>query len=160
MNLDSLQALFLDELRALYAAERQIIEILPRMADAASSPDLRQAFETYLKVTRSQIERLREIFEHFNLEPAEKNNPGMRGLVEESQEIITGRGDPTVKDAALIGAVQRVELYEIAAYTTLREFAYLLNYNEVFQLLSPEETDDNPLDNENLTPHPWIDPWR
>src|SRR5690606_8969412 len=116
MKLESLQNLFVEELRDLYNAENQLIKALPKMAKAASHPDLQKAFEAHLEETKGQVERLEPIFGALELNPKGKKCKAMEGLIEEGSEIIEKEGDPSVKDAALICAAQKVEHYEIAGY--------------------------------------------
>ena len=113
MSLDSMQDLFVEELRDLYHAENQLIKALPKMAKAASAPELKTAFEEHLEVTREQVVRLEEIFKDLDLSPKGKVCKAMLGLIEEGKEIIEEDGEPAVKDAALIAAAQRVEHYEM-----------------------------------------------
>ncbi|QEL17609.1 YciE/YciF ferroxidase family protein [Limnoglobus roseus] len=135
MSLDSLQDLYVDELKDLYSAEAQLLKALPRMAKAASAPELQAAFTEHLEVTRGQVERLDTIFAALGVSPKGKKCKAMEGLVEEGKEVIDEDGEPAVKDAALIGAAQRVEHYEMAGYGTVRTFARLLGYTEAEKLL-------------------------
>jgi ferritin-like metal-binding protein YciE len=133
-----LQELYIDELKDLYSAETQLVKALPKMAKAASSDELRQGIEQHLEQTRGHVERLEEIFESLSESPKGRKCAGMEGLVKEGSEIMGEDFEGAVMDAALIGAAQRVEHYEIAAYGTAREFADLLGYSEHSSLL--EET--------------------
>ena len=135
MALDSLESLFLDELKDVYHAEKQLVKALPRMAKAASSPELRQAFTDHLKETQGQVQRLERIFRDLGLTPRAKKCEGMLGLVEEGKAIMEEDGEEAVIDAALIAAGQRVEHYEIAAYGCLRTYAQLLGYDNAVNLL-------------------------
>ena len=135
MSLDSLQDLFVDELRDLYHAENQLIKALPKMAKAASSPDLKSAFEEHLEVTKKQVERLEEIFNELDMSPKGKVCKAMQGLIEEGKELIEEDGEPAVKDAALIAAAQRVEHYEIAGYGCVRTFARVLGMTKAEKML-------------------------
>jgi len=135
MSLDSLHDLYVDELKDLYNAENQLLKALPRMAKAATAPELRAAFTEHLEVTRGQVERLETIFERLEVSPKGKKCKAMEGLVEEGKEIMEEDGDPAVIDAALIGAAQRVEHYEMAGYGCVRTFAKLLGYEEDEALL-------------------------
>ena len=135
MALDSLQSLFLDELKDVYHAEKQLVRALPRMAKAASSPDLRRAFTDHLKETQGQVQRLERVFKEVGQTPRAKKCEGMAGLVEEGKAILEEDGDPAVIDAALIAAAQRVEHYEIAAYGCLRTYAQLLGLSTAERLL-------------------------
>lgn len=127
--------LLVDELRDLYDAERQVVKALPKMAKASESDDLRTALEEHLTVTENQVERLEQIFEALNERPAGKKCSAMHGLIEEGQGHLSAKGDPNVKDAAIIGAAQKVEHYEIAAYGTARAHAENLGKNDIARLL-------------------------
>ena len=134
-RLDSLQDLYLEELRDLYSAENQILEALPKMAEAASRPELKQAFQTHLNQTRGQVGRLEQIFQTLGQSPQGKTCKGMQGVLSEGQEMIQHKADPAVRDAGLISAAQRVEHYEIAGYGTVRTYATLLGRAEDAELL-------------------------
>ena len=135
MKLDSLQKLYIEELRDLYNAENQLVKALPKMAKHASHQELKQAFEDHLEQTKEHVERLDEIFKRLDERPTGKTCKAMKGLIEEGSEILEKDGDESVLDAALIGAAQRVEHYEIAAYGTVRTFANMLGENEAAELL-------------------------
>jgi len=135
MKLDSLQTLYIEELRDLHNAENQLVKALPKMAKGASHQELRQAFEDHLEQTKEHVERLEEIFKRLEEKPTGKTCKGMKGLIEEGSENLEEDGDESVLDAALIGAAQRVEHYEIAAYGTVRTFAKMLGEEEAAELL-------------------------
>lgn len=135
MSLDSLEKLFLEELKDIYNAEKQILRALPRMAKAAETPQLEQAFTKHLRETEGQVQRLERIFKDLGQPARGKACKGMEGLIEEGKEILEKDGEPAVIDAALISAAQRVEHYEIAAYGCLRTYAQLLGYTQAQQLL-------------------------
>ena len=135
MALESLQDLFLNELKDIYNAEKQNVRALPRMAKAAEAPELSQAFTKHLRETEGQVERLERIFKSLGQTARGKTCKGMQGLLEEGKEILEEDGAPEVIDAALIAAAQRVEHYEIAAYGCLRTYAQLLGMNEADRLL-------------------------
>ncbi len=135
MKLDSLQKLYIEELRDLYNAENQLVKALPKMAKHAAHQELKQAFEDHLEQTKEHVERLDEIFKRLDERPTGKTCKGMKGLIEEGSEILEKDGDESVLDAALIGAAQRVEHYEIAGYGTVRTFANMLGENEAAELL-------------------------
>jgi ferritin-like metal-binding protein YciE len=135
MTLGSLHDLLVDELKDLYSAESQLVKALPKMAKAASAPELRQGFEEHLEQTKGQVERLEQIFERMEISPRGKKCKAMEGLIEEGKELLKQDAEPTVKDAALIGAAQKVEHYEIAAYGTARTHASLLGDDEAANLL-------------------------
>jgi ferritin-like metal-binding protein YciE len=138
MPKDSIRQLYIDELKDLYSAETQMVKALPKLAKASSSSELRQAFEEHLRQTSEQVSRLEQIFEMLDEKPTGKKCLGMEGLVKEGSEAMQESYTDAVKDAALIGAAQRVEHYEIAGYGTVRAFAELLGEDEHVSLI--EET--------------------
>ena len=135
MHLDSLHNLFVNQLRDLYNAETQIVDALPKMASAATSPDLREAFEHHLKQTREHVQRLDQVFKGIGTSPQGEKCEAMEGLVKEGEEIIQATGASAVKDAALIAAAQRVEHYEIAGYGAVRTYAHELGYKDAASIL-------------------------
>jgi ferritin-like metal-binding protein YciE len=137
MALDSLRELFLDELKDLYDAEKQLLKALPKMAKASSAPELRSAFEEHLEITRGQVDRMEQVFELLGEAARGKKCKAMQGLVEEGSELIEEKkdADPSVLDAGLIAAAQRVEHYEMAGYGCVRTFAKLLGEDKVANLL-------------------------
>ena len=144
---EGLKELYIDELKDLYNAENQLVKALPKMAKAASSEELRQGFEEHLEQTRGHVQRLEQIFELLEESPKGKKCMGMEGLVKEGSEVMDEDFEDAVMDAALIGAAQRVEHYEIAAYGTVSEFARTLGENEHVSLLEQtlqeeKETDE------------------
>src|SRR5437762_5747328 len=116
MKLDSLRTLWIEEMRDLYNAENQLLKALPKMAKKASTPELKEAFESHLEETRTHAERLEEIFARLGKKPSGKTCKAMKGLVEEGSEIMQQDGPAPVIDAGIIAAAQRVEHYEIAGY--------------------------------------------
>lgn len=135
MALDSLHDLYVEELRDLYNAENQLIKALPRMAKAATAPELKAAFTEHLAVTQGQVERLDRIFAQLGEKATGKKCKAMEGLIAEGKEVMEEDGEPAVIDAALIGAAQRVEHYEMAGYGTVRTFARVLGYTAAEKLL-------------------------
>jgi ferritin-like metal-binding protein YciE len=135
MSLDTLHDLFIEELKDLYNAENQLVKALPKMAKNATTPELKEAFAEHLEVTRKQVERLDEIFSGLSVNPKGKKCKAMEGLIEEGSEIFSKKGNPSVIDAALIAAAQRVEHYEMAAYGCARAFAKLLGNSNAEKLL-------------------------
>ena len=135
MKLNSLNKLYLEELRDLYSAETQLVKALPKMAKGASSDELMKAFESHLEQTKEHVERLTEIFERLDEKPTGKTCKAMKGLIEEGSEMLEEDGEESVIDAGLIAAAQRVEHYEIAGYGTVRTFANLLGQDEAAELL-------------------------
>lgn len=134
-NVGSLEELYREKLQDLYDAEHQILVALPMMIEAASSQELKRAFDTHLRQTQGQIARLDQVFRHAGMEPQGKPCTGMKGLLAEGQETMAMRADPQVKDAALIATAQHVEHHEIVAYGTLRTWARQLGHHEAAQLL-------------------------
>ena len=135
MKLDSLQTVLGECVRDLYSAETQLVKALPKMAKAASSPELKAAFTAHLAETKKQVERLDEVCELLGVKAKGKTCHAMKGLVEEGAEVIAATGSPTAKDAALIAAAQKVEHYEIAGYGAARTFATVLGEDDVAALL-------------------------
>jgi ferritin-like metal-binding protein YciE len=135
MSVESLQELFLDELKDLYSAEKQITKALPKMAKAATSSRLKDAFESHLAETNGQIERLEQIFDLLKKKGTGKTCEGMKGVLSEGAEVLqeTKKGD--LRDSGLITAAQRVEHYEMAGYGGVREYARLLGQKEIMALL-------------------------
>ena len=146
MKLDTLQKLYTDELRDLYNAENQLLKALPKMAKAASSEDLKEAFEKHLEQTKGHVERLEQVFEELDEKPKGKTCRAMKGLIEEGSEILEQDGEESVRDAGIIVAAQKVEHYEIAGYGSARTFAHLLGQNKAADLLQTtldEESETN-----------------
>jgi ferritin-like metal-binding protein YciE len=133
--MDSLQELLIDEMRDLYSAETQITKALPKMAKKASNPQLKKAFETHLRETEGQIQRLQKIFDKLGKKPTGKKCAAMAGLVEEGKEMMGEDMDEDTMDAALISIAQKVEHYEIASYGTVRTWANLLGDEQTARLL-------------------------
>jgi ferritin-like metal-binding protein YciE len=150
MTKDSLQELYVDELKDLYSAENQLTKALPKMAKAASSEELRQGFEEHLEQTKGHVERLQQIFEMLEEKPTGKKCVGMEGLIKEGAEIMAEDFEDEVMDAALISAAQRVEHYEIAAYGTVCAYADLLGESEHASLLR-ETLDEEKETDQKLT---------
>jgi ferritin-like metal-binding protein YciE len=135
VQLDTLTALYLEQLRDLYSAEQQIVKALPKMIKSASHPQLERAFTRHLRETEKQVERLERIFQELGESPKGKKCVGMEGLIEEAQELIKERPDPDVLDAGLIAAAQHVEHYEMAGYGTVRTYAQQLGHERQARLL-------------------------
>ena len=150
MKLDSLKTLYTEELRDLYNAENQLLKALPKMAKKASAPELKQALEQHLEETRTQVERLDEIFERLGKKATGKTCKAMKGLVEEGSEIMSEDAPPSVRDAGIISAAQKIEHYEIAGYGTVRTFASILGEDEAEDLLQ-ETLDEEGAADEKLT---------
>jgi ferritin-like metal-binding protein YciE len=138
MKENLLRELYLDELKDLYSAEKQLVKALPKMAKAATSPDLRSGFEEHLEQTKGHVSRLEQIFKALGESPNGKHCKGMEGLIKEGSEMIEEDPEAEQLDAGLIAAAQRVEHYEIAGYGCVRTYATLLGEQEAVGLL--EET--------------------
>jgi ferritin-like metal-binding protein YciE len=147
---EGLKELYIDELKDIYNAENQLVKALPKMAKAASSNELRKGFEEHLEQTKGHVQRLEKIFQKLGEIPKGKKCKGMEGLVEEGSDVIEEDFEGAVKDAALIGAAQRVEHYEIAAYGTVCAFAERLGESEHAELLS-ETLEEEKQTDEKLT---------
>jgi len=142
--------LFIDELKDLYNAEQQLTRALPKMAKAASTPELKKAFETHLEETREQVHRLEQVFEEIGVPAKGKTCQAMKGLIEEGKELLDEGMENEVLDAGLIGAAQRVEHYEIAAYGTARTMAETLGHKKAVKLLDQTLREEKAAD-EKLT---------
>ena len=124
---ESLRDLYVNELRNLFSAETQLVEFLPKMADGATTPALKQTFTDHLGETRMHVERLEHIFKDLSEEATGEICEAMRALIKEADRYIKAGGDNDIRDAGLIGAAQRIEHYEIAAYGTARALAFRLS---------------------------------
>ena len=120
MKLQTLEDVFVEQIADLYSAERQLVQALPKLAGAAHSDELKEAFQTHLEQTHGHVSRLDEIFQHVPQTVPQEHCEGMEGLIREGEEIIAAPGDGAARDAALIAAAQRVEHYEIAGYGTAK----------------------------------------
>jgi ferritin-like metal-binding protein YciE len=150
MAMETMQDLYLHELKDIYNAEKQILQALPKMAKAANHASLRKAFEEHQQVTEEQVRRLETIFDDLGEKAAGKKCKGMEGLIEEGEEILEEDADPDVRDAAMIAAAQRVEHYEIAAYGTARTYAKQLGFDRHVELLQ-QTLDEEAATDERLT---------
>lgn len=149
MIVDTLDKLLVDELKDLYSAEHQITKALPKMAKAASSSELRTAFETHLKETEGQIKRLDRVFEILGKAAGGKTCKAMKGLIEEGSEVMEN-AEGEARDAAMIAAAQKVEHYEMAGYGSVRTWAQLLGQKEIATLLQ-QTLDEEGETNKKLT---------
>ena len=138
MSVETIEDLFLDELKDLYSAEKQITKALPKMVKAASSSELSTAFSNHLEETKGHVERLEQMFQILGKKGTGKTCEGMKGVLAEGAEVIEDVEKGSIRDAGLIAAAQRVEHYEMAGYGSLRAFAKLLGKQEMVTLL--EET--------------------
>jgi ferritin-like metal-binding protein YciE len=148
MKLNTLKTLYSNELRDLYNAENQLVKALPKMAKAATSEELQDAFEKHLQQTKTHVERLEEVFEELGEKPKGKTCKAMKGLIDEGSEILKENGEESVIDAGIIVAAQKVEHYEIASYGSVRTFAQLLGKDrsaELLQTTLDEESEANEL---------------
>ena len=141
---------FIDELRDTYDAERQLTKALAKLAKAATSPNLREAFETHLEETKGQIERLEEVFEGLEEKVRGKHCEGIAGIIEEGKSLMEEDFDDATLDAGLIAAGQRAEHYEIAAYGTLVAWAKTMGHTDAAALLQ-ENLDEEKAANEKLS---------
>lgn len=147
---ENLNDLFIDQIKDLYDAEQRLCETLPDMAEAASSPALRAAFNQHLNETKGQVRRLEQVFNLLDIEPERETCDAMKGLISEGKSVIDAKGDDAVRDAALIAAAQRVEHYEIAGYGSARAFARQLGLEQAATLLQ-QTLDEESAADEKLT---------
>lgn len=131
----SLEELLVEELQDLYDAEKQLTKALPKMAKGAHSPELKKAFEHHLEDTEGHVERLEQVFEELGERAKGKACKAMKGLIDEGAQFLKSLDSGSVRDAALIGAAQRVEHYEMAGYGTVRAFAQRLGNKKAARLL-------------------------
>jgi ferritin-like metal-binding protein YciE len=150
MQLTTLTEALHSELADLYDAEQQLVNKLPQVIKAVDNSSLRSAIEEHLEETRNQVARLEQVFKMIGRRPESDRCEAMQGLLEEADEVIAASGDRQVKDAVLIGALQRVEHYEIAGYGTARAFAEQLDMDDVADLLQ-ESLDEESAADRKLT---------
>ena len=155
MQLDSLQALYVEGLRDLYSAENQIVKALPKLQKGATSPELKDAFTAHLEQSKEHVARLERICEELSISPKGKHCKGMEGLLAEGADLLAEDAPPDVMDAGLISSAQHVEHYEIAGYGTMRTYAQLLGHDSQAELLGDtlkeEEQTDQLLTGLSLT---------
>ncbi len=135
MKLNNLNDLFIHELKDVYNAEQQIMKALPKMMEMCSSQDLKNAFQTHLRETETQIQRLEQVFQTIGEKPTGEKCKAMEGIIREAEDMMSEKADADVMDAALIASAQRVEHYEIAGYGTLCTYAKQLGAQDALQLL-------------------------
>ncbi len=135
IELKSFKDLFTNQIEDLYDAEQRLTKALPKMAEAAHSNQLKQAIQQHLSETQSHVSRLETIFREIGVDPKRETCEAMKGLISEGEDMIHAKGDPDVRDAAIIAAAQRVEHYEIAGYGTARTFALRLGLRQAADLL-------------------------
>jgi ferritin-like metal-binding protein YciE len=150
LKLESLRDLLLEELRDLYNAEKQLVDALPKMSEAATSTDLKSAFDHHLGQTQEHVSRLKSIFSHLGEKPTGETCEAMKGLIKEGESFIQAKGNMDVRDAGLIGTAQRVEHYEIAGYGTARALARRLGDERVAEVLQKTLNEEGKA-NEKLT---------
>ncbi|MBS1715473.1 MAG: ferritin-like domain-containing protein [Armatimonadetes bacterium] len=135
MPVKSMEDLYVESLRDLYSAESQLVKALPKVADTVSDPKLRDTVLAHLEVTKGQKVRLEQIFAELGEDPEGHECAAMKGLIKEADELMGDVKDPEVLDAALIGAAQKVEHYEMSGYGTARTFAQMLGHDGHADLL-------------------------
>jgi ferritin-like metal-binding protein YciE len=150
MSMDSLKDLYVEQLRDLYSAENQILKALPMMAEKASNPELKAAFQEHERLTQDHVKRLEVVFDGLGEKSSGHHCKGMEGLLKEGQEMIKEKGDPATLDAGLIAAAQRVEHYEIAGYGCVRTYAERLGYSDAARTLQQTLDEEGETD-ERLT---------
>jgi ferritin-like metal-binding protein YciE len=150
MKLDSLEKLYVHELKDLYSAEKQLLEALPKLQAAANDAELKTAFKDHLKTTQSHITRLEKIFEGMEFKPGRHKCDGMEGLLKEGENLLEDDMDPKVRDAALVAAAQRCEHYEMAGYGTARAYAEKLGRQADADVLQ-QTLNEEGLCNQSLT---------
>ena len=146
LKLNSLRDLLLEELRDLYNAEQQLIDGLPKMADAATGADLKSAFEHHLEQTKQHASRLEHVFDGIGEKASGETCEAMKGLIKEGELMVKAEGKSDVRDAGLIGAAQRVEHYEIAGYGTARTLARRLGETEIASVLQQTLNEESEAD--------------
>ena len=135
MKIETMEDLFLEQIRDLYDAEKQLVKALPKMASASSSDRLRQAFDMHLEQTKGHVARLEQIFSQIDQKSGGESCDGMKGLISEGEDVVDDVDKSPLRDAGLIAAGNRVEHYEMAGYGTARTFAQMLGYNDAARLL-------------------------
>ena len=135
MEMETLRDLYVEELKDLYSAEKQIIKGMTKMAKAASHPELKQAFQRHKEITETHVSRIEQICADLEVSPRGKKCVGMEGLIEEAADLISDKPEPDVLDAGLIAAAQHVEHYEMAGYGCVRTYARQLGYSDQADLL-------------------------
>ncbi len=147
----SFEDLFEGQLQDLYDAENRLIDALPKMAEAASSAQLKQAFTAHLRETEGHVTRLEQVFRALGKPAKRETCAAMKGLIAEGEEIIKAEADSAVKDAGLIAAAQRVEHYEIAGYGSARTFAQYLGHSQVAGILESTLAEEKSADQKLTT---------
>lgn len=150
MKLDSLQKLYVHELKDLHSAETQLLEAVPKMCEAASDEDLKEVFTEHLAETKTHVSRLEAIFKELDFEPGGHKCVAMEGLIKEGEGLLKSDIEPSVLDAALIAASQRIEHYEMAGYGTARAYAEKLGHQDAADTLQ-QTLNEEGLANQKLT---------
>lgn len=150
MKIELMEDLYLEELRDLYDAEKQLLKALPKMAKAVQATELRDAFTQHVQETKTQVQRLQEIFKRIDEEPEGKKCKAMKGLIAEAKDYLSEEAEPELVDVGLITAAQKVEHYEIAGYGCAATYARLLGYEDDAQALHQSLTEEKATD-EKLT---------
>jgi ferritin-like metal-binding protein YciE len=151
MNQETLKELLVEQIRDMYDAEKQLTKALPKLAKAASSPELVEAIRSHLEETQNHVFRLEQVFEAMEVAAKGKPCKAMKGLVEEGSEAIQENEKGSLRDLAIIAGAQRVEHYEISAYGTARTLAEHLNLEEVIELLQETEDEEKEADSKLTT---------
>lgn len=146
MSVDSMEKLFVNELKDLYSAETQLTKALPKMAKAATSSDLRAALEHHLRETEGHVQRLEQIFEMIGESPKGKTCDGIKGILEEGEKSMKEAKEGPLRDEAMIAGGQRVEHYEMAAYGTVRTYAEHLGRPQIAQILEKTLSEEKAAD--------------
>ncbi len=150
MKIENLEDLFVEQIEDLYDAEQRLVKTLPKMAEASTSPQLRQAFESHLEETKGHVRRLEQVFQALRKKPKGQTCDAMKGLIEEGDDMISNTEQSPLRDAGLIAAANRVEHYEIAAYGSVLSFAKTLGVQEALSLLDATLSEEKKAD-EKLT---------
>jgi ferritin-like metal-binding protein YciE len=148
VKVSSLKELYVEELRDIYDAEKEIVKALPKVAQASLTPELRKAFEEHLEQTKGHVQRLEQIFNGLGEEPKTKKCDGMRGILEEGEDVVSESSEGPIRDAGLIAGAQRVEHYEIAVYGSLKTWARQLGDERAVQLLEQTLNEEKEADQE------------
>ena len=146
MKIDTATTLLQEQIKDIYDFEKRLVRAIPKMARAASSEELRSALSEHLEVTRGQVERIEEVFELMGMPARAKTCAGMKGIIEEGDETLQLDGEENLLDVAIIGAAQRVEHYEMAAYAAAKTLAEKLGNSEIADLLQKTWDEENEAD--------------
>lgn len=136
MKIDSLEKLYVHELKDLHSAESQILDALPKMINAASDDELKKALESHRKETEEHLVRIERLFQNLDFEPGGHKCKGIEGLIKEGEDVLAETEDDAVRNAAIVASCQRVEHYEMAAYGVARAFASKLGRHDDAEVLT------------------------